>query len=548
MKSLVCSYVGRAYWYVQQKEKAIQWLEKAVTIAEKIETAQMPLSIKAQFYATWQDIYRTYVEMLISKGDIDQAFLISERGRNRALFDILSRRGFGIPLSEKYKKLAIKCNYLRKSLAFGNFSNQEAGEIKKQLTALERAMAEELALQSRKQPSTFSLPKGIKQLQKYLKKGQTALIYQLLPRDGIAWAIGKDFVKFVSLPPEKEISYKCRELHASIGDPSRVSTNSNWRDPASWLYDHLIRPFQEITRRERNLIIVPDGDLVGVPFEVFFDTKTSRCLIDSKEVIYVPSVSVLEELLLREWRGPKRVFVVSVSGLPEADSPMIKEELRGFNLGYLNFVDFEAREITSIYGVDRTLWLKDSDATEENVKSQNLLQFGLLHFACHAVMPSDAQWLSEAALILGTGNARTKEDGLLMAREVEQLNLNSDLVVLSACETAGGKFVKGSGYIGMSTSFMAAGAKRVLVSQWKVNDLSTALLMKKFHQNMRNGDSPEKALRRAKLWLRKREFSSKELRGLKILHIESREGSIFRKSLDHPFFWAPFVLVGVPGK
>jgi len=548
IKSLVCSYLGQAYWYLQQKEKGIRWLKKALEIAEKREIWRMPLSLRAEYYATWQDIYRTLVQMLVLKGKIDEAFVISQRGRNRALFDVLSR-GYSITSSgERYKQLATQANDLRRRLAFENVSEKDAALIRRQLTTLEREMREELALHSRKQAPAFYQHKNIRHFQKYLRPNQLALVYQLLPNGGIAWAIGRNFVKYVYLPPEKEISNKCRELHASIGDPSKITTDSAWCKSASWLYDHLVRPFPGIGKAEWHLLVVPDGDVAGVPFEAFFDKDTSKYLIDTAEITYVPSLAVLEQLLLRERKGSDRLLLASVSGMPTADSHRIKEELRGFELGYLPFVDFEAKEIESIYGIDKTLWLRGREASEGRIKSRDLSQYGILHFACHAVMPSDVQWLSEPALILGTGETRTIEDGLLMSREVEQLKLESDLVVLSACDTAGGKFVKGTGYIGLATSFMAAGAKRILVSQWKVNDWSTALLMKKFYENMREGDSPQTALRQAKLWLKKREFSMEELRGFKVRRGKSSEDFIFRNSFDHPFFWAPFVLIGLPGK
>jgi CHAT domain-containing protein len=198
---------------------------------------------------------------------------------------------------------------------------------------------------------------------------------------------------------------------------------------------------------------------------------------------------------------------------------------RGLGLAALPAVEREANSIRTLYGADRTLWLRNEQANEANVKAQNLTDFRILHFASHAVLPSELGWLSEAALILGNTGPQDPEDGLLMAGEVEKLRFHADLVVLSACDTAGGKFVQGSGFLGLSSSFLTAGAKSLLVSQWKVSDDATALLMEKFHQGLKAGNGPAKALREAKLWLR----------------TQKQAGN------GHPFFWAPFVLVGAPG-
>lgn len=198
---------------------------------------------------------------------------------------------------------------------------------------------------------------------------------------------------------------------------------------------------------------------------------------------------------------------------------------RGLGLGALPAVEREANSIRTLYGADETLWLRNEQANEANVKAQNLADLRILHFASHAVLPSELGWLSEAALILDNTGPQDPEDGLLMAGEVEKLRLHADLVVLSACDTAGGKFVQGSGFLGLSTSFLTAGARSLLVSQWKVSDDATALLMEKFHQGLKAGNGPAKALHEAKLWLRG----------------QKQAGN------GHPFFWAPFVLVGAPG-
>jgi len=142
-------------------------------------------------------------------------------------------------------------------------------------------------------------------------------------------------------------------------------------------------------------------------------------------------------------------------------------------------------------------------------------QVGILHFATHAFFEPSQGLYSGIVLAEEKG-----EDGFLEAREIVDLNLHADLVVLSACETAKGKIHRGEGLIGLTWAFFVAGCASTIVSQWKVMDESTAELMTTFYSHLKAGASKAEALRQAQLHLlRNRKFA-------------------------HPFFWSPFILIG----
>ena len=115
-----------------------------------------------------------------------------------------------------------------------------------------------------------------------------------------------------------------------------------------------------------------------------------------------------------------------------------------------------------------------------------------------------------------------EEDGVLQMSEIMRLKLNADMVVLSACRTGLGKLLNGEGVLSLTRAFFYAGASSVAVSLWNVNDLATAELMKAFYLNLVRGLPKDEALRQAKLTL-----------------INGRH-----RPWQHPYFWAPFVLVG----
>jgi CHAT domain-containing protein len=168
---------------------------------------------------------------------------------------------------------------------------------------------------------------------------------------------------------------------------------------------------------------------------------------------------------------------------------------------------------------DAEVFVKE-DARESLLKSGAGRPFKVLHLATHGFVDDRIPALS--GLLLAPGAAPDGEDGFLRLNEIFQLKLGADLVILSACETALGKEVRGEGMIGLTRAFFYAGARSVVASLWMVSDRSTALLMREFHAHLLDGEDAPAALRRAKLGLLK----SKDPR--------------FR----HPFFWAPFIVIG----
>ncbi len=158
------------------------------------------------------------------------------------------------------------------------------------------------------------------------------------------------------------------------------------------------------------------------------------------------------------------------------------------------------------------------DATEDTVKTNALVATASnLHFASHGLLDERHPELSGLRLTHAPGS---KEDGLLQVREIFNLELRADLVVLSACRSGLGKVVSGEGLIGMTRAFFYAGAGSVVVSLWQVDDDSTSDLMVSFYRYLQQVGDKSEALRRAKLEL------------------------IDRSQYFHPYFWAPFILVG----
>ena len=187
-------------------------------------------------------------------------------------------------------------------------------------------------------------------------------------------------------------------------------------------------------------------------------------------------------------------------------------------LTQLPYTRTEVEGIAHLYPPETISIFMGNQATEKKLKQTDLENYRRLHFASHGLIDEDKPEFS--ALVLGPDQEEA-EDGFLTMREVFELKMNADLVVLSACKTGLGKTIRGEGVSGLSRAFLSSGAQNVLVSLWNVYDLSTATFMKDFYREMEQKESDK-------------------LKALK----DARELMMQSGKYSHPYYWAPFILIG----
>jgi CHAT domain-containing protein len=162
----------------------------------------------------------------------------------------------------------------------------------------------------------------------------------------------------------------------------------------------------------------------------------------------------------------------------------------------------------------------DFSASRQTMLSAPWGRARIVHIATHGLLDAERPELSGLVLSLVDQEGRP-QDGFLRLHEVYNLDWSADLVVLSACQTALGKEIKGEGLVGLTRGFMYGGAPRVVASLWNVNDSATAQLMKRFYAGLLGQKlSPAAALRAAQVEMWR------------------------RQPARSPYFWAPFVLQG----
>jgi CHAT domain-containing protein len=295
----------------------------------------------------------------------------------------------------------------------------------------------------------------------------------------------------------------------------------------------------------RRLIIVADGALQYVPFAAlsFADGGGYRPLVLSHEVVSLPSASAfaLQRRSLENRKPAAKavaviadpVFSVADARLKtvarreasETNSTRIIEHLPAGAAGQLSiprlpFTRSEAEQILAVAPATSSLKALDFSANRAIATSGELSNYRYVHFATHGYLDTTRAGLS--AIVLSLVDQQGKPlDGFLRVHDIYNLNLPAELVVLSACETGLGKDVKGEGLDGLTRAFMYAGARRLIVSLWNVNDKATAALMQRLYVEMlKSNKTPAAALRAAQIeLLRTRQWQS-------------------------PYYWAAFVMQG----
>ena len=292
------------------------------------------------------------------------------------------------------------------------------------------------------------------------------------------------------------------------------------------LYDLLLKPAAVQLQGKARLVIVPDGPLWELPFQALLRAD-NRFLLEDYTISLAPSFTFLREVMrLREQRKqhtqPATLLAV---GNPALGNEMLasRAELMGDKLEPLPFAEQQAVQLGQLYKTKAKVFIGVA-ATEERLKAE-AGNHRILHLATHGVLDDGNPMYSH--LVFAQTGTNDKEDGLLEAREILELNLQADLAVLSACETGRGRISAGEGVIGLTWALFVAGVPSTVVSQWKVADKSTAELMLGFHKHLQaqNGKGEKlptyaEALRLAALGLMK------------------------QPAYRHPFHWAGFVLIG----
>jgi CHAT domain-containing protein len=271
----------------------------------------------------------------------------------------------------------------------------------------------------------------------------------------------------------------------------------------------------------QRLIIAPDGLLYYLPFETL--SRDGRYLVEQFDIAYTPSASVLAALEKSkpETKADDRMELVAF-GDPDfgssARNDLLSDSWGDYRPEPLPGTKAEVVSISEFFPSDRRRVYLGRAATEDALKREHLTRCRRLHLATHGLI--DERFPSRSGILLAF-DSDPAEDGFLDAGEISGLEMECELVVLSACRTGRGRLAAGEGVIGLARAFLYAGARSVVVSLWSVSDISAANFMRRFYRHLAAGESPAASLRQAKLEMIRSD-----------------------KPERHPFYWSPFLITG----
>ncbi|MGB0931868.1 MAG: CHAT domain-containing protein, partial [Chitinophagales bacterium] len=366
---------------------------------------------------------------------------------------------------------------------------------------------------------------------KLLNKQSTFVEYFVGDSSTFAFVITQNSTDFLQLKNPSTLQKEAANFFEVLLNPKAFQQDAktafvDYQNKASILYQSVLQPvLSSLSTDIQQLIIVPDGFLNAIPLEALTKTSDTTPSFDFAKLPYILydysiQYAYSADLLLQNQERQSQIptnaeCLAFAPSYQETGTIAERGNLRNTG-GNLKGTALEIEAIAQFFDGQFDF---GETATERQFK-KFAPEFGMLHLAMHGIPDFDNANFNH--LQFSNLETDTLEDNLLHHYEIANMDLQAQLVVLSACETGVGKYEKGEGVYSLTRSFMYAGVPSVVMSLWKVSDASTSELMPYLYENLYDGQSKERALQSAKL------------RFLEESDLEYR----------HPFYWSAFVMMG----
>lgn len=517
LKYQACKVIGQLALKQDNIPVALNQFDQAITALEKL-SGNMVTEFHASFFEDKQSVYEAAVDLCVRSGQVELSLAYAERAKSRALLKILAfSPQLGIRAQNKEDEPLVEdiTNLRRERDRLIQFTkdhkyNQEFKDHQEQINSVESQMIalwHKLLVRNIDYSRQASLRQvQVEDAQPYLDRDVLLLEYFTIGEEIIVFLVSQDKGVCLHRLPATclQVEQYLQLLQLNIrAVPHQGSTNmndltSNAQTLLGKLYQLLIEPFCEELRAYHQLIIVPHGALHYLPYHAFYDGNSY--LIERYQISYLPGASFLRHYL----------------------------EISSNNSGVLSVGhSFHDHIPNAVLEADRIAKIFNGDSiVEEEATLEQFLNLvsdkQILHLACHGEFRADNPLFSGLSL----------DDGWLTTLDIFNLDLNTSLVTLSACESGRSMVGGGDELVGIMRAFLAAGAASIVLSHWAVEDRSTLILIEEFYRLLFSGTTKAEALQLAQLHLMDfyEEPNSSE-------HDDLPEYS-------HPYFWAPFYLVG----
>jgi CHAT domain-containing protein len=488
--------------------------EKAYTnsidIIEDVWVEMKREEFKVPYLTSHITPYENLIHLLFKKGKGTQAFTYAERSKARSFLYLMGNKRIdikkGVPLNlvrqeeELRQKITSLSRKIRENEEKEPARQSSTAQLNKELLQLKQTHSETLEKMKLLCPEYATLvsfnPLSTKDIQNLIREtGETVFLeYYTTPEAVYLWVLdGKNIFPYKIDINSETLAKKVQEYYAMISKPGTFGVET-LEFQAQELFNLLLRDAENHWTRKNRIGIIPHGILHYLPFEALMNNGK---FLEEQDItfFYLPSASVYK--YCREKNPLKKEQFIAL-GNPD---------------GSLVFSEKEVEELKHLYPRDTEIF------TGKEAKETRVGYYGpyadILHFSCHGIFNAANPLYS--ALLLAPDNSA---DGRLEVQEIFQLNLKpAYLVTLSACETNVSNISPGDELVGLARAFIYAGTPSVLASLWKVDDYYTEKLMVSFYRALKNTDK------------------------ITALH-QARQEMIDKYGKRHPFYWAPFVLIG----
>ncbi|HMA67991.1 MAG TPA: CHAT domain-containing protein, partial [Desulfosalsimonadaceae bacterium] len=495
--------------FLEDPQAAEDYLEDALEVIESMRAAIQVRALKENFMANRLAAYEYLVSLLADRGKPVAALETAERSRGRNFIDLLGTQRISLKnaaqekLYNRHTLLRSEITATEKLLAAAD-SPSEKQAYQDDLEQLRNRLDNLMTDIQAKHPELSALvsipPVGAEEISKNLEPGVALLSYYVLDSEVLCWVIRHESadtpVQLFRMPADK------KSLEKRVREYRRIIQNLQpWENHARALYKDLVAPVRGELEGIQTVGLIPHGPLHYLSWATLYDGK--NFFLDDFSLFYLPSASVLDYTTARRIKRPKLSLEVLAIGNPELEQPGLE---LAFAEPEVNSIKWNFPEITILTGEKATeSWLVD-----------NISRFDIIHIASHGEFDPVNPLMSAIKLSRAKDAARP-EDGDLRAAEVFGLDVNADMVCMSACQTGLGKVTTGDEIIGLNRSFFYAGTHTVISTLWRVSDVSTAMLTKTFYRRYTRENKAD-SLREA------------------ALHV--------RQFYPHPGYWGAFTLVG----
>ena len=555
--SSIYTGLGRAYTDLNQPNEAIKNYQEAVQRIEVVRSRIQEITpdLQKSFFKTIVDfdgftpakVYRQYADLLLKQGRTAEATPILEIlkylevqeyfGKTRGVDGTLNDKqiALGKELTElesisrekrsnKQQQRIIELRKMQENLIkeYGEFI--KSPEVAKRIEEL-RQITGGKNLDPGEQAR--SLQDNLKQLQQ-----DAIIIYPLVLKERLELVVVTPYAP----PVRHTVKVSEAELNKTIEDFRRdlQSPGTDAKVNGNKLYQWLIKPLETdlVEAKTKTIIFAPDEKLRYIPLAALHDSK--QWLIERFNINNITALSLID--LNTKPHAKREVLAAAFTDINRNVSVPLGKETANFR--GLKYAGKEVDEITAT--ISGSTKLLDNQFNKNIVYQMN--DYSVVHFATHAAFVDGMP--EKSVILLGDGTYVTLEN----VKELWRMS-NVDLVVLSACETGLGGFGDGKEILGFGYAMQNIGAKAAIASLWKVDDPSTAQLMQKFYKQLADGKTKSEALRQAQLSLlngNKSTSTNPEKRGITV-NIKPGASSRNEKSqsgYSHPYYWAPFILIG----